>query len=130
MAIPTLGTLGEELNLLIKQGSTFGPMTVVATNQSNGAVIDLTSCTIRAQMRRKALDVGVIATFDVQIIDAAGGEFTFELSDEITAAIEVDEILQKPLSQFTWDMELEDSIGNVIPLFYGKAEVYREVTRP
>lgn len=124
----TIGTIGFELNLLIKQGSTFGPHQVTVRNPDNTPV-DLTGATIRAQMRRKALDTALVAQFDITYVNRPSGIVTFGLTDEVTMAIVTAEILRDKNSKFVWDMELEDSIGRVIPLMYGEVSVFREVTR-
>lgn len=129
MAPPKIGSIGAEMDLLIKQGGTFGPVTVTARNPDN-TPMDLTGCTVRGQIRKKALDTAVVATFVCTIAAdqvTNRGKFEFGLTDEVTAAIAADE--QPAKSLFVWDMELEDSAGRVIPLYYGQVEVFREVTR-
>lgn len=128
MAVPQIGSYGVELDLRIKQGATFGPVTVTARNP-DATVMDLTGCTVRGHMRKKALDTGPpVATFVCTVLSpATAGMFEFGLTDEVTAAIVADE--QPAKSTFVWDMELEDSTGRVIPLYYGQATVFREVTR-
>lgn len=120
---PSIGTYGEQLDLKVKQGSTFGPMTVTVAD------VDLTSCAVRGQVRKKALDTALVVSFTCDITDAAGGIFTFGLTDEETAAIPCDETTLTPGSQYVYDIELEDSVGRVTPLLYGKFVMFREVTR-
>lgn len=126
---PVLGKIGTQVDLLIKQGSTFGPMVATLTNPDLTPV-NLTACIIRGQIRKKALDATIVASFVVAITNETGGVFEFGLTDEVTAIITADEIMQKPGSKYVWDMELEDSLGRVIPLYYGDVTVFREVTRP
>lgn len=126
---PVLGKIGTQVDLLIKQGSTFGPMVATLTNPDLTPV-NLTACIIRGQIRKKALDATIVASFVVAITNEPGGVFEFGLTDEVTAIITADEIMQKPGSKYVWDMELEDSLGRVIPLYYGDVTVFREVTRP
>lgn len=127
MAAPQIGSIGAELNLLIKQGGTFGPVTVTARNP-DATVMDLTGATIRGQIRKRALDPTVVASFVCTVLSpATDGKFEFGLTDETTATIVADE--QPAKSIFVWDMELEDSLGRVTPLYYGQVQVFREVTR-
>lgn len=129
MAVSTIGSIGQELNLLIRQGGTFGPCEVTLTNP-DGSAVDLTGSTLRAQLRQKALDSGTpVATFTITVTDATGGVFTFGLSDEITAGIACGETRDRPESRYQWDLELEDLQGRVTPLLYGMVTVWREVTR-
>jgi hypothetical protein len=127
---PKIGFLGFELDLEIKQGSTFGPINVTANNP-DGSVVNLTGCLIRGQIRRKALNADpFVASFDTSIVDAANGLFTFGLSYTVTAAIAAGEFIKSPESLYQYDIEMVDSTGlRVIPLLYGKAFVFREVTR-
>lgn len=126
---PVLGKIGTQIDLLIKQGSTFGPMVATLKNP-DGSAVNLTSCLIRGQIRKKALDTVLVTSFVVAITNETGGVFEFSLTDEVTAVIVADEIMQKPGSKYVWDMELEDALGRVIPLYYGDVTVFREVTRP
>lgn len=123
-----LGYIGEKLDLLVKQGSTLGPFRVTLLN-ANQTPVNLTGCTIRGHVRKKALSADIAALFAVSITEAAQGKFEFGLPDELTAAIPAGETLKDPLSLYVWDMELEDALGRVMPLYYGDCKVFREVTR-
>lgn len=125
---PSIGSIGERLDLVIKQGSTFGPMSNTLTNP-DGSAVDLTACVVRGQIRRKALDASIVASFVCTITDADEGQYEFGLTDEVTAAITAGELPSVPASKYVYDMELEDSVGRVIPLLYGNVTVMREVTR-
>lgn len=127
MATPRIGNLGSKLNLDIRQGGTFSA-TVTLTNP-DATPVDLTGATVRGQLRKTALDAAVVATFDVTITDAVNGVFEYGLTDEDTAGITAGEQPTEDASLYVWDMELEDTLGRVTPLFYGTATVLREVTR-
>lgn len=127
MATPRIGNLGSKLNLDIRQGGTFS-VGVTLTNPDNTPV-DLTGATVRGQIRKTALDTVVAAAFTVTITNAPGGAFTFGLTDEITAALVAGEQPTEDASLYVWDMELEDALGQVLPLYYGSVTVLREVTR-
>lgn len=126
--IPTIGDYGVRLDLDIKQGSTFGPFTGMVSNPDQ-TPMDLTSCLVRGQIRKKALDADVVQAFTCIITDAAAGKFSFELSDTETAAIVAGESTAQAASKYVYDMELVDSTGRVIPLMYGNVTMFREVTR-
>lgn len=125
----TLGDIGERINLLIRQGATFGPHRVTLTSP-DGSPVDLVGSVVRGQMRVRAGATGApLADFAVAMIDAAGGIFEFGLSATVTAQLPA----AAPGSDRAvarWDMELEDAAGRVIPLFWGEASVVKEVTRP
>lgn len=124
----TLGYIGERLDLLIRQGATFGPFDVTLANPDKTPV-DLSGATVRAHVRRKALDADVVIALEVQVIQPTLGHFQFGLSDEITASVPAGESVKDPSSHYVWDMEMEDTLGRVIPLYYGDVKVFREVTR-
>lgn len=128
MATQSIGSFGSKLNLNIRQGATFSSTVTLANPDTTP--VDLTGATVRGQIRQKALDVTVVATFDVTVTDAVNGEFEFGLTDEVTAAIAAGEQPTEETSLYVWDIEMEDSAGRVIPLFYGIVTVLREVTRP
>ncbi len=124
----TIGFIGAKLNLLIRQGCDFGPFNVTLTNPNTTPVI-LTGCTIKGQIRRKAADKTVAAEFNVSITNAAQGQYSFQLSDDVTSALEAADNLDDPISKYVWDMVLLDSSGRSTPLYYGDVAVFRGVTR-
>lgn len=118
MATQVLGDLGAVLDLQFRQGSTFGPHEIVLTNPGD-TPMDLTGAEIRGQLRRNPGEGNPVA-FTVTFGDRTAGEFSFELSAEQTAA------LTPP--KYIYDLELEDTLGRVIPLFHGEVIVELEVT--
>lgn len=126
--VPVLGHAGERVDLLIRQGATFGPHELTLTNP-DGSAVDLTGCTLRAQLRRKALDAGILIALTCTITDAVNGVATIGLTDEQTAALTAGEDPGQPDSRAKWDLELEDAAGGVTPVFYGNVVIHREVTR-
>jgi hypothetical protein len=123
-----LGYIGEKLDLLIRQGATLGPFTAQMVNPDNSSV-NLTGCELRAQIRKKALDPTVVTPITVSITEPISGQYVLGLSAELTAAIIAGESIKDPASKYVWDMELVDSTGQVLPIYYGDVTVFREVTR-
>lgn len=126
--MPSLGNIGEKLDLKIRQGATLGPFKATMLLAS-GEPFDLTGATIRGQIRRRALSEEVTADIQVEIPAPLLGEYQFGLDDETTAGMEAGEALADSESLYVWDLELELSDGTVKPLYYGKVSVFREVTR-
>lgn len=127
--MPVLGTKGGELDLLLKQGSTFGPHQITLRD-SNAQPINITGATIRAQIRKTSDAATAVATGDFVITNGAGGVFTFGFSTSATSALQVDAVSETGTdSQYVWDMEIQYADGRVYPLMYGKVSVFREVTR-
>lgn len=131
MAAPILGTKGAQLDLLIRQGATFGAITTTVKNSITKQPIELTGYTIRGQIRKTAastLQEGAAASYE--ILSAEQGIFAFWFTAEATAALQADSVSEEaPASQYVWDMEMESSDGAVQALMYGDVKVFREVTK-
>lgn len=128
--MPQIGTKGSELDLLIRQGATFGPIVSTITNPDTSPM-NLTGATFRAQIRKTPTSPLVEgATADFTVTNAAAGQFSWGFSSAVTTLLAADsESELAAASTYVWDMELEDSTGRVIPLMYGKVNVFREVTK-
>jgi hypothetical protein len=126
----TLGSIGVKLDLLIKQGSTFGPHKFTLTNP-DGTLLDLTGCIVRAHIRKKASDTAIVCALDTPVTVSVTpiGEFNLGASKTVTGAITAGDTLKDPASKYVWDCDLEDSTGRSTPLYYGDVTVFREVTR-
>jgi hypothetical protein len=126
--MPVLGTKGASLDLLIKQGSTFGPHAMTLTN-SLGAPINITGATIRCQIKKTSIGSTVISG-DFTLTNPTQGVFTFGFSSANTATLTVDPVSETGAdSQYIWDMEIQYADGRVYPLVYGNVSVFREVTK-
>lgn len=127
MAAPILGSIGEELDLLIRQGATFGPYTLTMRNPDTTPV-DLTGMLFRGKIRKDSKStVSYPITFTV--LDAVNGVVQMSISDEDTTSIPAGPNLSHADSKYVWDAEMEDSLGSVLPLYYGKVSVFREITK-
>lgn len=125
-----IGFLGEEMHLSIKQGATFGPVTATMTNP-DGTPVNLTGCGFVGTIRKKAKDTDPpIGSLTFAITDAVNGKYQFSMSDTATAALPCGESLQSGDSTFVYDIMMSDAGGNVLPLYYGKVTVFREVSHP
>jgi hypothetical protein len=123
-----IGDKGAELDLLIRQGATFGPITITLSNPDNSPV-SLVGSTIRVGIR-KTPNSRDIEGFVVEntITNAIGGVFTMKISDESTTLLSADSESEfSPASTYLWNLDIEDSLGNSKPFFYGKVNVVRGV---
>lgn len=129
--VPVIGDIGARLDLLIRQGATFGPNQMTVVDTATGLPINLTGATLRAQIRKTADSPTVAATAVFVINNAAGGEVTWEFTEAAMAALTCDpDDPDAPASRYVWDMEVQLASGRVIPLLYGDVRVWREVTKP
>lgn len=119
--MPTIGFIGNKVDLLIRQGATFGPHTVTLTNPNNTAV-NLTGATVRGSVVYE----GGSTPFDVTVTDAPGGVFTIGLTADVTAELPGGDHANDPAGRHKWDLELVDSLDRVTPIFYGIAQVFNE----
>lgn len=130
-ALGKISTLGERLDLELRQGASLLPVRHNLVDPDTGDPVNLTGFTARGQIRRKALDSGApVAVFNTQIAPTpADGWYEFWLTDEQTAAITCGPTINDPASLYEWDFELEDAAGNVTNTFWGLVRVKAEVTR-
>lgn len=128
--MPTIGHKGENLDLIIRQGATFGPLHMLL-EEDDGSPIDLTGCTLLAQIAKTAdgpLISGASGTFNV--IDAAGGEVEFSFTDQATAVLTADPDSETgPDSTHVWGLDLHRADGRVQPLLYGTVNVFRNIAK-
>lgn len=135
-SLPKARNTGVRWDHELRQGATWGPFKHTLRNPSTtegvpGTLVDLTGCTVRGQVRRKALDATVVASFNVTYASPrTDGWYTFGLTDEQTAAITCGDKLSDAASLYEYDVELEDAAGQVMCLLYGDIRVKAEVTRP
>lgn len=129
MATQTLGHAGEKMDLLIRQGADFGPVTATLTDP-DGSPCDLTGCTFRGHIRRTRLSAELVAAFAFEIAaDPTTGVVAWGLDNATTAAIEAGETTRDRASRYVYDIEMEDASGRVTPVLYGDVIVQSESTR-
>ena len=127
--IPQIGTKGDRLDILIRQGGTFGPK-YGTISKRDGSPEDITGCTFIAEIRKTADATVVAASAVFAITNAPGGEFTFTFEASATKDIAADpEGETEPDSQYVWDLEMHYADGRVRPLLYGDVAVFREVSK-
>lgn len=127
--MPQIGNKGTELDLLIRQGATFGPNECTLLGE-DGLGINLTGATLRAQIRKTPSSATASASAVFTITSPSTGTFVWEFtSAETTTLLADDSSEEAEASTYVWDMELQDASGDVIPLLYGKVNVFREVTK-
>ncbi|HTN41702.1 MAG TPA: hypothetical protein VLZ84_11155, partial [Asticcacaulis sp.] len=116
----TIGYIGDELTLLIRQGCDFE--TVEVTYLDVASAVPLTNCTLKGAI---ADQYGVKkADMAVAVTDAAGGKYTIDISNaESAKLIAMDK--SSPLSRYQFQIELTDADGKIRPHYYGPVNVQR-----
>jgi hypothetical protein len=122
-----IGSRGDKLNLLIRQGTTFGPVRCRMKSPGD-APVDLTGAVVRAAMR-KSYSSNTDYQFVCTITEPEDGRFEFMMTDEVSATIPCGPNVNDPASTYVWDMEIEYTDGSVKPLMYGTAKVAGEATK-
>jgi len=126
--MPTIGHIGQRLDLTIRQGADFGPVQFTVRDAA-GIAVNLTGCQVRGQIRTKALAAMLTVALNTLLQDAANGVVRFWLTAAATMAISAGESLRETASKYEWDLEIEWPNGRIDPLFWGSVRVHREVTR-
>lgn len=108
----------KQVDILIEQGATYAQDVELMIND---VLVDLTTATIRGQIRRAFSDALPIETFTCTKVDAVNGKFNFGLTAVETAAITA--------GTYLYDIEVELSDGTVFRVLQGKAKVSAEVTK-
>lgn len=116
-----LGDIGARLPLLIREGTTFGPVTITLRQPAQQPV-DLTGAEVRGGIRRRQSDTTVLVSFQTRITKPTLGEFAFGLSSAETRLLAVDRSYN-PL-KLVYDLELVDAAGNVRPILYGDVTLH------
>lgn len=130
MPLPKITTLGERLDLELHQGASLLPVRHTLLNPG-GTPLNLTGYVVRGQIRRKALDIAIVATFTTRVAPVpTDGWYEFTLTDEQTQGITCGDKLTDAASLYEWDIEVEDPLGDVRCTFYGAVRVKAGTTRP
>jgi hypothetical protein len=123
VAVQQLGDIGSRLDLVMVQGTTFGPVRI-QLKQPGGREVDLTGAAVRAAVRRRRGDVPLQPMQVVVHAPPSRGFFSIALTATQTTALgDLEQRRYDPLKLF-WDMVLEDAIGAVRPLFWGEVLVH------
>jgi hypothetical protein len=126
--VSSVGNFGQELNLQIRQGATFGPVVVTLTDATEQP-LDLTGCQFRGQIRKTRSSPVVVAEFSFTISDPLVGKVSFGLADDVSLTIPCGDTTRDPLSQYVYDILLDDTAGATVPVMYGAVSVLKGVTR-
>lgn len=123
-----IGSKGEELDLLVKQGSTYGPIVFTLENP-DGSPVNLADISFRGQIRKTANSPDVVGVFTFRKINNLQGKAEFEIQSQVTTLIPAGPDENHPDSVYEYDIEYFNDANRVLPLLYGKVKMFREVTR-
>lgn len=122
------GNLGLELNLQIRQGATLGPVVLTLTDAA-GVPIDLTGSQFRGQIRKTRGATAVVGDFEFNILEPLAGKVAIDVTEAVSLAIPCGETTRDPLSQYVYDILMDDISGVPFPVMYGTVSVLKGVTR-
>lgn len=123
-----IGYKGERLDLLIRQGATFGPVVMTITNP-DGSPVNLLDSVFRGQIRKFFNSPTIEATIVASVTNGLLGQVTFSIPAEQTEVLVAGSDEEQPESQYVWDLEALEQGGRVVPYLYGNVKVFREVTK-
>ena len=124
----TIGYIGDELDLIIRQGGTFGPYRLTIRNP-DGTPVNLQDAVFRGQIRKSPDALTVDASFIFSVTNPLQGKVEFEIDAVSTAAIMSGLSLSDEESNYVYDIEYVNEVNRVLPLLYGKVFMFREVTK-
>jgi hypothetical protein len=116
----TLGTIGKELNLKFRQGSTFGPYEITL-NDPDGNPFDLTGYTFLGKIKKSYSSDVVLANVNITEVDYTLGKISMSIPSSGTSLCKGN---PNGSSDYIWDLEMIDSNGSIQPLFYGVVESF------
>lgn len=105
-------------DLILTRGDT--ETLVVTIQDDNGAAINITGRTYRAQVRSSQDSTTIKASFTCTVTNGSGGQVTCVLSAADSATL--------PSGQYYWDLE-ENASGVISTILAGQVTVLADVTR-
>jgi len=124
---PVIGTIGDKVDLLIRQGATFGPYWIQIQDE-DGVIIDLTGASVKASLRKDIGDATPAAVFDINY-SPTQGKFSYALTSVQTTVLAAGKTIKDPVGKYFWDAEITWPDSSVAPVAYGDVTVFREITR-
>jgi hypothetical protein len=115
-----LGTIGKKLDLLIKQGSTFGEYPITLKNVDKTPK-DLTGYIFNGKIKKSYTSPTVLANIQFREIDLVNGIIGMYISAEITQTLKGN---PNGISEYVYDIEYTDTNNFVEPILYGDVEVF------
>lgn len=120
--MPSIGDIGDRIDLVIRQGATFGPHQVTMANP-DASPVNLTGAVVEASLTELDAAAAEAAVFTVAMTDPAAGQFEFWLSATITAGLRAGRSLTDRSGAYGWSMQITYADGTVRPLYWGAAQV-------
>lgn len=97
--------------------------------QPDGTPIDVSSWTVRGQIRKTYKAANVTATWSCSILNGPGGEILVTMPAIDSAKIPCGDSVDDLMSKYVYDIEAEDSNSYVLELMRGRLFVLPEVTK-
>lgn len=110
-------------DILIEQGATF--RLNLTWRDANGVLVDLTNWSARMQIRESINDAEAV----VDLSSPSAGIVLGGTAGTITVTIPAAQTAALAIRRGVYDLEVQDSAGNVTRLLQGAVEVSPEVTR-
>lgn len=123
MSQTSIGSAGEHYELVVRRGASTGVVTAqMLWNDDENDPVDLTGAVIRGWVGRKATGKQIVPV-TVEVIDAANGIYSFEITETNSAKLPPDSDPMYPAHYWVLEM-VEPGTQRVIPLYWGPAPVW------
>jgi hypothetical protein len=127
---PRIGYKGENFDMLIVQGTTWGPHTMVLADDETGEPVNLTGTQHICEVRKTPDAAEVAAVAEITVIDGAAGEVQIAVQVGETSDIPADPDGEEEIdSTYHFDWRMKFPTGLVEPVAYGRVYVFRRVSQ-
>lgn len=128
--IPTLGDKGERFDMLVVQGTDWGPFEFTLIDDQTGLPEDITGCTFLCEIRKEADAATAAASAVFSIVDGPNGVGTIAFLAASTGTVPADpDGEDDPDSIYVCDWRIKYPSGRIRQLTWGFAPVFRSVSR-
>lgn len=121
-----LGSIGKQLDLIVKKGSDFGYYNMTFVNRQNSEPYDLTDYTFSGKIKKNINSDTIIASIEILPVDLENGVVAIGISRTETSKLKGSCTFDE-YNEYFWDLELISPIGRIEPILYGKVKVYGDV---
>jgi hypothetical protein len=119
--MPSIGTIGARLDLVVRAGDTLGPFDLVITDSDTGAPIDLTGSTLEAAVSKLGVSDGDLP-MTLTVTDAVNGKATLKYD---ATSLDAPDFF-KASDQYSWFLKRTDTGGNKSTVLFGSVKVAKK----
>lgn len=127
---PLIGQKGLNFDILVVQGTTWGPYEMVLLDDVTGEPVDLTGTKHVSEIRKTPDSPEAAAVAVIEVIDGPAGVVSITYPAGETVDVPADPTGEKePDSMYVWDWLTQFPDGHVEQIAWGNAPVFRRVSK-